>query len=159
MNITNEIIKSNKNLFFSKKELLEFLKQFPDIKNDKKLYNEINKLINNLTLNKCDHIKLDENCDIISKLNQMRNIYNYTKLIENAILYSIIHQDISMKFRLELFYKKICEKQTESYNFNILNDIDEIDELMNYIKENNISTEYFDKNKQHIKSLRNNTNR
>lgn len=159
MTSTTEITNQNDYSFFSKKELQNFINHFPNIKNNQKLYKKINELINDLTIMNCEHIKLDNRCSIITELQLLRNIYNYTHLIENAILYSIIHQDVNMKFRLEIFYKSICEKQTINYNFNIVDDIEQAQELMNYIKENRISTEYFEKDKQLIKSLRNNANR
>lgn len=159
MNSTNELASQNNYLFFSKRELQNLINYFPNIKNDSKLYKKINEIIDKLTIMNCEHIKMDNNCNIITELQQLRNIYNYTHLIENAILFSIIHQDIDMKFRLELFYKTICKKQSENYNFNILDDINNAIDLMTYIEENGITTEYFEKDKQRIKSLRSNINR
>lgn len=159
MNSTNEITSQNNYLFFSKRELQNLINYFPNIKNDSKLYKKINEIIDKLTIMNCEYIKMNNNCNIITELQQLRNIYNYTHLIENAILFSIIHQDIDMKFRLELFYKTICKKQSENYNFNILDDINNAIDLMTYIEENGITTEYFEKDKQRIKSLRSNINR
>lgn len=144
-------------ILISKSDLLNLCDY---LKNDKEKMQKINSYINIIECNpEYDYLEIDDDCDLVKDLEKIEKIFRMIRLIENAILFSIINQDIVMKYRFEYLYKKINEKQTNDYQLDILEELSNEPELKQYIEKNLISSEFFYKNKQYIKSMKNNQNR